>query len=73
MTSEKPTWAIVAAKPELMETRDVKRTAYKFNCPFCNLEGKTRFLKHSGGHRCPCGALFYVDQALATHFKERAA
>ena len=70
---DRPTWAIAAAKPELIETRDVKRAAYKFNCPFCLLEWKTKFLRHAGGHRCTCGALFYSDQALAVHFKERAA
>lgn len=70
---DKPTWAIAAAKPELMETREVKRTGYKFNCPFCQLEWKIKFMRHAGGHRCTCGALFYSDQALAVHFKERAA
>lgn len=71
-TEDRPTWAIAAAKPELMETREVKRTGYKFNCPFCQLEWKAKFLRHSGGHRCTCGALFYVQQALAIHFLERA-
>jgi len=67
-----PTWADVAGNFKKTERRDVPHIyGDRFSCPFCGKLGYTRLLKHATGHRCNCGALFYTQQAVAVHFKER--
>ena len=66
-----PTWADVAGNFKKTERRDVAIDANTFHCPFCSVKGPARCLKHPTGHRCGCGALFYTQQAVAVHFKER--
>lgn len=68
-----PTWADVASAPaDKIERRDVLAVPQrKFACPFCLAVGRLALLKHPTGHRCGCGALFYTQQAVAVHFKER--
>ena len=67
-----PTWADVASAPaDKIERRDVPIDLKAFHCPFCTVKGPGWLLKHPTGHRCGCGALFYTQQAVAVHFKER--
>lgn len=67
-----PTWSDVASAPAgKIERRDVVTDARVYECPFCGKNGLARRLKHPTGHRCGCGALFYMQQAVAVHFKER--
>lgn len=69
-----PTWSDVATAAKKIERRDVLfLTPYRFTCPFCQVTGLAHWLKHPTGHRCDCGALFYTQQAVAVHFKEREA
>lgn len=66
-----PTWADVAGNFKKIERRDVLIVGSSYRCPFCSIDGRARLLKHPTGHRCGCGALFYTQQAVAVHFKER--
>lgn len=67
-----PTWSDVASAPAgKIERREVPMDHVKFHCPFCNRTDPRRKLQRSGGHRCGCGALFYEQQAVSVHFKER--
>lgn len=66
-----PTWSDVATAAKKIERRDVAMDSNTYHCPFCSLRGPSRYLKKSTGHRCDCGALFYTQQAVAVHFKER--
>lgn len=66
-----PTWADVATRRKTVELRDVDIGAAVFRCPFCEVIRPDRLLTKSTGHRCGCGALFYTQQAVAVHFKER--
>lgn len=66
-----PTWSDVATAAKKIERRDVQISISSFVCPFCSLRGPSRSLKKSTGHRCGCGALFYTQQAIAVHFKDR--
>lgn len=66
-----PTWSDVAAAPEKIERRDVQIIGRVYLCPFCSSVVPAPLLKHPAGHRCNCGALFYAQQAVAVHFKER--
>lgn len=69
--SNGPTWSDVATAAKKIERRDVQISMTGFVCPFCCLRGPSRNLKKSTGYRCSCGALFYTQQAVAVHFKER--
>lgn len=66
-----PTWADVAGNFKKIERRDVKSSDRVFDCPFCFATRPKRLLARPTGHRCGCGALFYTQQAVAVHFKER--
>lgn len=66
-----PTWSDVATKARQIERRDVECGGGFFICPFCDQIGAGAALKKSTGHRCNCGALFYTQQAVAVHFRER--
>ena len=68
-----PSWSDVASSPELIERREVALNpdSLAAACPFCRTVFARRKLKHQTGHRCGCGALFYTQQAVAVHFKER--
>lgn len=66
-----PTWADVAGNFKKTERRDVQIIGRVYLCPFCTEVGPAPLLKHPTGHRCGCGALFYTQQAVAVHFKER--
>jgi hypothetical protein len=66
-----PTWADVGSRHKLIERREVGCGLDTFMCPFCSTPGPIRLLKKETGHRCDCGALFYAQQAVAVHFKER--
>ena len=66
-----PTWAQVATQARKIERRDVECGPSGFLCPFCKAIGALRTLKKVTGHRCNCGALFYTQQAVAVHFRER--
>jgi len=66
-----PTWSDVATKARQIERRDVSIGPGGFLCPFCQRLGASKALAKSTGHRCGCGALFYTQQAVAVHFKER--
>lgn len=66
-----PTWSDVATAAKKIERRDVKMSARVFDCPFCLATRPKRLLDNPTGHRCNCGALFYAQQAIAVHFKER--
>lgn len=67
-----PTWAQVATQARKIERRDVlwdRKTLW--SCPFCNATVSRSQMAKVTGHRCNCGALFYTQQAVAVHFKER--
>ena len=68
-----PTWADVAGNFKKIERRSFTLDGNNklFRCPFCKVYGYASALKHAIGHRCNCGALFYTQQAVAVHFKER--
>ena len=66
-----PTWSDVATKARQVERREVVVGAHVFKCPFCERPAPKCRLTKSTGHRCGCGALFYTQQAVAVHFKER--
>ena len=70
-----PTWSDVATAAKKIERRDFALEANHklFRCPFCKVHGWASALKKSTGHRCDCGALFYTQQAVAVHFKDREA
>lgn len=68
-----PTWSDAATKARQIERRDVtiNATGKFFLCPFCEAMAGRRLLDKVTGHRCGCGALFYTQQPVAIHFKER--
>lgn len=66
-----PTWSDVATAAKKIERREVKTDGKVYQCPFCGTNGWASALKKSTGHRCNCGALFYTQQAVAVHFKDR--
>ena len=67
-----PTWNDTATRAREIERRDVvMHEGRLFRCPFCKIIGQAKQLKKVTGHRCDCGALFYTQQAVAVHFKER--
>lgn len=68
-----PTWSDVASAPAgKIERRDVKRNRQNlWSCPFCNVSVTSGQMARPTGYRCGCGAMFYEQQAVAVHFKER--
>lgn len=67
-----PTWADVGNRRKQIESRDVVMAGAWFSCPFCECAARpSRLLQKVTGHRCTCGALFYTQQPVAVHFKER--
>lgn len=66
-----PTWSDAATKARQIERRDVVIGLHTFHCPFCDRPAPKQRLTKVTGHRCGCGALFYTQQAVAIHFKER--
>lgn len=66
-----PTWSDVATRRKTVELRDVPVGTHGFVCPFCSSAGAASLLTKATGHRCGCGALFYTQQAVAVHFRER--
>jgi len=66
-----PTWADVATQQRKTESREVKILDRRFTCPFCKATGPANWLRKTSGYVCICGALFYAQQAVAVHFKER--